>query len=268
MQRRRWRWLWIWFGVLVAGCGQFWSSNSTPPPSREPTLPLWGYTLLPPTLTPGVWPARTATPLITVDSTGTPVALSLIVSGAACYETPVGSLVCLGQVRNPLDVPVEQVRIAVQLLDKNGLPLVSDETTMVRWVLPPGESAPYRIVFQFIPIGYAGSYATISGGQIAQDVERRFASLTLHEVSGRFLNDENQVNVSVLNSGTQPVEEVTVTMTLLDARGQVTGFRQMVLPTEQPLMPGQSRSLTIRANPQGANAVSFEVFAEGRFSRN
>ena len=39
-------------------------------------------------------------------------------------------------------------------------------------------------------------------GQIAQDVERRFASLTLHEVSGRFLNDENQVNVSVLNSGT------------------------------------------------------------------
>ena len=67
MQQRRWRWLWIWVGVLVAGCGQLWSSETPAPETREPTLPLFGYTLLPPTLTPSLWPVGSATPLLSVD---------------------------------------------------------------------------------------------------------------------------------------------------------------------------------------------------------
>ena len=43
MERLTWRWLWIWVGVLVAGCTHVWSSDGTPVPTREPTLPLLGY---------------------------------------------------------------------------------------------------------------------------------------------------------------------------------------------------------------------------------
>ncbi|MBC7292514.1 MAG: hypothetical protein H5T84_00155, partial [Thermoleophilia bacterium] len=70
---------------------------------------MFGYTLVPPSLTPSLWPVYSPTPLITAEGTGLGAALYLTVIGPVCYETPVNSLICLGQVRNTLGVPVEHV---------------------------------------------------------------------------------------------------------------------------------------------------------------
>jgi len=272
MQRHCWRWLWIWVGVLVAGCGQIWSSEGTPSATREPTLPLLGYTLLPPSLTPGlpsgIRPAHTATPLIAADATGvtiSPLAVYLRIIGPACYETPVGSLLCLGQVYNPLDSPVEQVTVGVQLLAPDGSPLAMQEALLARVILPAGSTGPYRVLFDSPPPGYAFAHPTVLFAQFVPPDNRQHTELALREVSGSFVIDQYQVTLSIINKNAAAVGQVSVTMTLLDDQGQVTGFRQMLLDTHRYLEPGESVALTMKVIPQGDNTVGFDAFAEGYF---
>lgn len=265
----RWRWLWIWVGVLAAGCGQLLPSDNTPAPTREPGLPLLGYTLIPPTLAPTLWSLVTPTPLITADSSHTfPLALYLAVNGSACYETPVGSLVCLGQVRNESDKPVERVTVAVELLDRDGTPLLMREALVARAVLLPGTAGPYFVVFETPPARYAGARAVVTSGQVVPDSTRQIASLTLQPASGMFVPDQYQVTLSVVNRTLRAVEQMTVTMLLLDEHGLVTGFRQVPLETTRRLQPGESLALTIKVIPQGKNTVGFEAFAEGYYVEN
>ncbi|MBN1200973.1 MAG: hypothetical protein JXJ20_03870 [Anaerolineae bacterium] len=270
MQRRYWRWLWIWVGVLVAGCGQVWSSDGAPPQTRDPTLPLFGYTLLPPTLTPAIRPNHTATPFVTVDGSVivSPGVLFLAVSPPACYETPVGSLVCLGQVHNTLDMPIEHVIVGVQLLAPDGIPLVTGQTAAARTLIPAGLAGPYRVLFEEVPEDYAGAYAFIEAGQVAQDVERRYASLALSDMAGDFTSEQVEVTLTVHNDSPAQVEQITVTVTLLDDGGQVTGFRQVALDDNRRLEPGESLDLAIKVIPQGATTAAFDAFVEGYLSPN
>jgi hypothetical protein len=273
MQQHRWRWLWIWVGVLVAGCGQVWSSEGTRTATREPTLPLFGYTLLPPSLTPGFWSAYTATPLIVPGSTSmivspSPIALYLNVTGPTCYETPVGSLVCLGQVYNMLDSPVEQITVGVQLLARDGTLLATGEALLARWLLPAGSAGPYRVLFDALPDGFANARPFIMSGQIAPSVGDYYANLTLQEVSGTFVIDQYQVSLSLINLNPEAVEHVAVTMTLLDDQHRVTGFRQVYLDADRRLAPGESLALTVKVIPQGPNTVAFDAFAEGYLVQN
>jgi hypothetical protein len=263
MQRRHWRWLWIWVGVLVAGCSQILSSDGTPAATREPTLSLLGYTLLPPSLTPSVWPVYTATPLVTADSAGSHLALYLHVTGAACYETPIGSLICLGQVRNTLNLPVDQVQVEVQLLARDGTLLAAQETFVSRWVIPAGAAGPYRVLFDRVPEGYAGAYSFIKAGHVVTDAETRYAALTLKQVSGAFVLDQYQITLSIINTSPVAVERIAITMTLLNERDQITGFRRLYLDPGRRLPPGESLTLTLKVIPQGANTVAFDAFAEG-----
>jgi hypothetical protein len=252
-------------GIVGDGCGSGLGCLS-PGAASEPTLPLLGYTLLPPSLTPTLWPVYTATPFITADSTGatmSAVALNLRVIGPACHETPVGSLICMGQVRNTLDVPVEQITVEVQLLGRDGNPLMVGEGYVTRWVLPAGAAGPYRVLFEKIPEGYAGAYPSVKSGRVMPSSEQGYADLALRPISGEFVYNQYQVAVSIVNKSDAPVEHLTVTMTLLDRHGNVTGFRQVYLDDDRWLAPGESLALTIKVVPQGPDTVAFDAFAEG-----
>lgn len=259
MHRHAWRWLWIWVGVLVAGCGQLWSSNGTPSPSREPTRPLLDYTLLPPTL----WPI-TATPLITADGAGSlpSLALYLTVAGPKCYTTPVGSLVCLGRVVNPLDRPVERVTVGVQLFGRDGRPLALQEAVVARAVIPPHGAGPYRVIFEK-PANFTHAQPIVTSAQPAPVEGGRVVELALRQVAGAFVRDQYQVTVSISNPSPAPVDRIAVTMTLLNGSDEVTGFREMALDPARQLGPGESLVLTMTAIPQGEKTVGFEAFAEG-----
>ncbi len=269
MQRQSWRWLWIWVGVLAAGCSQIWPSGGTLSPTRTPSL--WGYTLLPPTRTPLAWPPHTATPLTTADVTGgsaSPLALYLHISGAACYETQIGSLACMGQVENGWDRAVEHVTVVVQLLARDGTPLASREALVSRWVLPAGAVGPYRVLFDALPEGFAEARSFVKSGQVTSQDAPHYAALTLQPASGAFVLGQYQVTLSVVNMTDQPVERITVTMTLLDDRGRVTGFRRVLLDDARRLRPGEALALTLKVLPQGPNTVAFRAFAEGYYARN
>ncbi len=196
------------------------------------------------------------------------VALFLRVSNPACYETPLGSLVCLGQVYNPLDKPVEQVAVGVQLLARDGTLLAAQEAVISRWVLPEGATGPYRIIFDPVPPEYLWARPYVKTGQVASDIEHRYASLALQEVSGAFVIDQYQVTVSITNKSLYPVEGIAVTMTLLDEVGQVTGFRREYLDTHRRLAPGETLALSLKVIPQGPNTVAFDAFAEGHLAQH
>lgn len=267
MVRRHWRLLWIWVGVLVAGCGPVWSSNNAPAPTRDPTLPLFGYTLLPPLLTPTPWSVRTATPLFTAESaipTASPYAFYLRVSSPACYETPLGSLICLGQVYNTLEAPLENVVVSVQLMSRDGTPLTSQSALLARDILPAGMRGPYRVIFDTIPSGYAGADASIQAAEVARNAERRYADLTLQQVAVAFNEQQFKVTLSITNHSRQSAEHLALTVTLFDGSGRVTGFRQVMLEEDRRLDPDQPLSMTISVIPQGPNTVTFDAFAEGR----
>jgi hypothetical protein len=269
MDHRRWRWLWLWVGVLVAGCGQMLSSGSTPPATREPTLSLLGYTLLPSSLTPSPRPNATVTPVVTVSAPVSQLALYLQITGAACYETPVGSLICLGQVRNTLSLPVEQVQVEVQLLARDGKVLAAQAAFVSRWMIPTGEAGPYRVLFERVPDGYTEAYAFVRAGEIIDGPESHYATtLALKQVSGAFVLDQYQITLSVINKSSEPVEQIAVTMILLDRDGRVTGFRRMVLDPSRRLSAGESLTLSLKVIPQGPDTVTFDSFAEGIFVSN
>lgn len=269
MRHQGWRWLWIWVGVLAAGCGQVWSSDSSATSTREPTLPLWGYTLVPPAFTPTAWPVQTDAPLITADNLGSAtIAMHLHVQGAACYETPVGSLVCLGQIYNQWDGPVEQVTAIVQLLGADGSPLVTQETPLSRGVLPAGAVGPFRALFESPPDGYAGARAFVRAGNITASSDTSYTTLTLQPASGAFVLDQYQVSLTVVNKQSRAVEQITVTMMLLDRDGFVTGFRRVPVDTTERLNPGEALALTIKVIPQGPNTIGFDAYAEGYYTEN
>ncbi len=266
MQRRYWRWLWIWVGVLAAGCGQIWPSSKTPQTTQDPTLPLLGYTLLPPAPTPSPSALHTATPLVTVDTSSLPgaaVVLYLSLGKPACYVTPVGSLVCLGRVRNLLDAPVERVIITVYLIAHDGAVLAVQETAAARQIIPAGATAPYRVVFETPPYNFAEAYPLVKSADRAASPETLYASLTLQQISGAFVLDQYQVTLSIINKNSVAVRHITLTMILLDNKSQVTGFRQLDLGDDQQLGPNESLVLTVKVIPQGPNTVGFEAFAEG-----
>jgi hypothetical protein len=171
---------------------------------------------------------------------------------------------CLGQVYNPMDVPVEQINIRVHLLAHDGSIAATSNTLAARAVIPSGETGPYRVLFDSIPQEYEQAVAFVESMHVAQNVSRRYAELALRQVSGTFVVDQYQVTLSVMNNSDLAVDHVAVTMTLLDWNRQVTGFRQVYLDPDRRLEPGESVSLTIKVIPQGPRTVGFDAFAEGR----
>jgi len=75
--------------------------------------------------------------------------------------------------------------------------------------------------------------------------------------------DQYQITLSVINKSADPVEQIAVTMILLDRDERVTGFRRMVLDPTRRLDSGESLTLTLKVIPQGPDTVTFESFAEG-----
>jgi hypothetical protein len=201
--------------------------------------------------------------LVAGENPGALLMLALRITGAACYETPVGSLACLGQVRNTSDEPFSDVRVEVQLLSREGRLLAAQDVPVSRWMIPAGTAGPYRVLFERVPDGYASAYPFIKDGQVVPAREDRYALLTLQTISGQFVLDQYEITLSIANKHPAAVEQIALTMTLLDDYRQVTGFRRLYLAPGRQLQPGESLALTLKVIPQGPNTVNFEAFAEG-----
>jgi hypothetical protein len=186
---------------------------------------------------------------------------SLFLAVPACYETPAGSVWCLGLVRNQLAVPVDQVVVQVYLVKADGTPLADKEVRVARSVLPPGGTSPYGVLFPSMPAESAGPVAILVSAR--SNAADPIAPLQTRDMQGEMRASGYHVQVIVSNPAQVPAHDVSLVTTLFDSTGRVTGYRQSVWPPTQQLAPGESRPFELDVIPQGRGTVRAEVSAEG-----
>lgn len=249
-------WLWWWLGVLVAGCSPTLFQVSTP---QAPTPSLLNMTLPLPTPTPILRLLRTPGLATVTRAFATPFPLFL--NPPTCYETPAGSVWCLGLVRNELAVPVDQVVVRVYLVKTDGTPLADNEVRVARSVLPPGGTSPYGVLFAAMPAESAGPVAILISAKAAPAGQT--ALLPTRGLQGEMRESGYHVQGIVSNPAQVSAYGLSLIATLFDATGRVTGYRQMTWPPDQRLAPGESRSFELDVIPQGRGTTRAEVVAEG-----
>ncbi len=249
-------WLWWWLGVLVAGCSPTFFQVSTP---QAPTPPLLNMTL--PVLTPTPILRLLRTPSLATVTRVFATPLPLLLSSPSCYETPAGSAWCLGLVRNPLTVPVDQVVVRIYLVKADGTGLAEKETRIARSILPPGGTSPYAVLFSSMPAESAGPVAILVSTRSSPAAQTEL--LQTRELQSAMHASGYHIQGIISNSSPVPVHDLSLIATLFDSAGRVTGYRQLIWSPDQQLAPGESRYFELDVIPQGRGTTGAEVIAEG-----
>lgn len=254
--RMRLMWLWCWLGALVAGCVQHSPTATSNAPA---TLPLLTFARPSPTATPTPRPLRlpTATLLHVAFS---PTPFPLRVTAPVCYETPFGSLWCLGELFNNNGIALDQIVIRLYLTDAQGNILAQAETALPRSILFPGEQSPYGILFRSIPASMENVIATVARAEPNATARKR--NITLKKL--KFLTQQSAFVLSgiVQNNTDDPLNTLIVVVTLKDAAGRVTGFRQVRLSFQPALRPKGQHPFSIDLIPQGLNTIAYSASTE------
>jgi LysM repeat protein len=204
------------------------------------------------------------------DSSGAVIAptappLPVKVENAARFQTPVGSMWILGEVFNPTDQPVENVQVRVALLDATGHEVASDTPFVALDTVPPGGRAPFSVLFGSPPNGVIDFQAYVVRADQAYSYGSRYAQLQVTDVQTRTVGTQYGVSGKVSNTGTSNAVGASLVITLYDAKGRVTGFRQFTLPDDQ-LAAGGSTTFdeVVAPDPSAPAVASSSVVAEAR----
>lgn len=260
---RRLVWVWCCLGVLVASCSQSGTAGSPTAQVATRALLKWATTPSPaasPTPAPRLRRTPTLNPATLIALTLAPTPLPLPLGLPNCYETPVGSLLCLGSLHNPLSVPVSQVVVRVYLIDEEGNALDVREVATARSYLLPNESTPYGAQFERLPSEYSSAVA-----EVARALRNTQALPYLHveNVQNTFAEGIYTLSGTLRNRGEQAVHHISLVATLYDESGQVSGFRQVRLPPDQQLLPNEQLPFSLAIIPQTDAILNFVTSAEG-----
>lgn len=170
-----------------------------------------------------------------------------------CYNTRSDSLNCLGVVENNQDNPVENVQVAVELLDNTGNCLGSQVTTLEQNLVPVGENAPYRVLFPGVREAEVGEIVvSIAGGVISNTADDRYLMLTVEGETASQQAQLYRVEATLLNLNDATSRPPRAVVTLYDG-AQIVGYR--VWQGAVPLAPGESTALDVMVSPAGGGPV-------------
>jgi LysM repeat protein len=195
----------------------------------------------------------------------TPAPAAVVITNTAHYLTPVGSLWVLGEVFNPTDQPLENVRVRVGLMDGAGREIGSDFTFTVLDFVPANGRSPFGILFADPPQTVAGFQALVVRAEPSYNNASRYAQLQvtashLTQAAGVY-----HVIGTAVNSGATDADGAMVTVTLYDAARQVSGYRHLPLPDDQ-LTAGAAAQfdVTIAPDPATPGVADFTVAAQAQ----
>jgi LysM repeat protein len=195
----------------------------------------------------------------------TPTPLPLIAQGVAFYETPVGSLWCLGEIANTVDFPLMNVQVHVMLFDASGELLVEANAFTAADVIPPGERSPFGILFTTPPSDWASSQVVVMRGEAVGALANSYVPITVTESEGEPSGPQFRASGVVQNASVeQTAGSVIVIATTYDAEGLVTGFRQGTVDLESALPPGASAPFTLQFGFHGDVLADLNIIAVGR----
>ena len=193
--------------------------------------------------------------------TSTPIPLPFEVKGVGFYETPAGSLWCLGEVENTSGRALERVQVKVSLQDEDDKVLATESAFVALGIVPQRSKAPFAVLFVNPPVSFAKYQAIPLSGEAVTYLGNRYLDLTITEQQGESEGHYFAVEGLVQNTGQADAETVTVLATAYDAHGRVTGFRQADL--ENAPAAGESFPFQVNLLPFGGTAVTYSVQAQG-----
>jgi hypothetical protein len=254
---KRLYWLWCCLGVLLAGCGQVFTTNV----GRTPTLSLLNLprSTLSPTAILNL--IRTATPsdatsIHELDSKHEPIEVP------TCYETAVGGMWCFGQVHNNRDGPLGGIVVAVYLIDGEGTELASRQVSMPRHLVPAGQFASYGVLFDNVPEKVVGNAAFIVKSTVDRDSTYN-ARVLAEDIRATAVEGTFHVNTRLVNHDDSTASDVSIFATTFNAKRQITGYRQQKL-NEVTLEPGQIFPVSLDIVPIGKDSTRVEIAVEAR----
>jgi len=198
----------------------------------------------------------------------TPTPHPVQVQGAALYETPVDSLLSLGEVANTTAITLTNVQVEITLLNADNEPLVDTDVFVARDVLPPGARSPFKALFVDPPPTWASSQVTVIRGQEAGALADAYVPMEVLEAEGSPSGPQFQVSGAIENvSAGRIARTIDVIVTTYDAEGTVTGFRRDPLPSDVldgGVAPGETVPFSITLTAHGTVPSDFAVAAVGR----
>jgi LysM repeat protein len=196
----------------------------------------------------------------------TPTPIPLVVQGVACYETPVSSLWCLGEVVNTTATPVTNVHLLVTLFDADGQRLAEQDPFVAADLIPPGERAPFGVLFIDPPPGRVVPQVSLVRGQAAGELAASYVFVSAIETQGRPAGPRFEVSGTVRNDGDLAAGSVSVVATTYDTDGMVTGFWHAAVALEGPLAPGETAPFSMLLTYYSDLPADFGVVALGNIS--
>ncbi len=194
----------------------------------------------------------------------TPTPQPIQIQGAAFYKTPVGSLWSLGEVANTTTVTLTNVHVKLTLFDALGEPVVETDTFAEADLVPPGASSPFGFLFRTAP-EWASYQMEVVRADEAGALTAAYVPISVTEVDGRPSDSQFRVSGTVKHVGTgQIARSVDIIVTIYNAEGAVSGFRQHTIRPGEGLAPGATASFTVLLTPHGDSAQEFSVIALGR----
>ncbi len=197
-------------------------------------------------------------PGLAVAAASTPIGLTL--DAPVCYDLITGSILCLGLIVNRFDQALQQVQVRVGLLDAAGGLVAEAITGIDQRVIPPHESAPYSVIIRSRP------YTSTSASLMSADIVPMPQDLVVLQVLEARVEQQDRryrLMLTLRNPSDRATGPARLVLTLLDADGQVTGFR--VQNTAEGLDPGATVTVEIEAQAQGSSGpLSHQIYAEAQ----
>jgi hypothetical protein len=180
------------------------------------------------------------------------------------YETPVGSLWCLGEVLNNTGASIEQVQVAVSLYDAEG-EMVATSSTFTEFDIIPNESKmPFALLFTEPPSDFSQHQVVALSGVTVAHWGRNYIDLTIESDRGEASSERAYVVTGrVRNTGQYDAEQIRMVVTAYDAEGRVVGIRRGS-PETQALGMGESSPFSVSLSPLGGQVVTHTVQVQGR----
>jgi hypothetical protein len=219
-------------------------------------------------------------------TTPTPTPLPVNVENVHFAETQIGGLWVLGEVYNDGDVPLEQVRVGVDLVDEQDNPIAQASSLLSLDLIDLGERAPFAVLFGTAPESferyqvYPMSAVPAYVGSYYRDLEVRDLSgesegVASYIVSGRIFNfgPEEAVSVQAVLTAYDPLDRV-IAMRKIDPDHNVvpvggeTAFSAVLAPEIDPdhnVVPvGGETAFSAVLAPVGGPVARVEAVAQGR----
>jgi LysM repeat protein len=195
--------------------------------------------------------------------TPTPTPLPFQIANVGFYETPVGSLWCLGEVVNNTGAGIEQVQIAVSLYDAEGETVATGSTFTEFDIIPNEGKMPFALLFTEPPSGFSHHQVAALSGVTVVHWGRYYMDLTIESDRGEASGERAYVVTGqVRNTGQYEAEQIRIVVTVYDAEGRVVGIRRGS-PETQTLAVDESSPFRVSLSSLGGQVVTHTVQVQG-----